>query len=209
MLAYVITAAVSLLAGAVSAFMFIKSAQTRSAKNEYREDLCRSVLQTAASMEASCKRYGKLTDALGKKDMDEESLGKLADAITQANGYIHVYNRALSGFMPNMRRGGKKAEKELDRLAAEISDSADNLQIMNDELSALLKGQETFLQKGSKPSQKIKDMDIFHGCKDKKQAAARYRALSKVLHPDSSTGDTELFKALQKARVEAESMLGE
>lgn len=41
--------------------------------------------------------------------------------------------------------------------------------------------------------------DYFQGCNTKEEIDKRYRALCKVFHPDSSTGDTEAFKNLQKS----------
>lgn len=39
----------------------------------------------------------------------------------------------------------------------------------------------------------------FHGCTTEAELAKRYRALCKVFHPDSTTGDTDAFRNLQAA----------
>lgn len=46
----------------------------------------------------------------------------------------------------------------------------------------------------------------FHGCTTEDEVNKRYRALCKVFHPDSSTGDTDAFRELQDAyeKVKAE-----
>lgn len=57
----------------------------------------------------------------------------------------------------------------------------------------------------SGPSEKDTD-DIdsyFHGCSSKDEVTKRYRALCKVFHPDSSTGDTDEFRKLQSSYEDA------
>ena len=39
----------------------------------------------------------------------------------------------------------------------------------------------------------------FEGCNSKEEVEKRYKALAKVFHPDSQTGDNTAFKNLQEA----------
>lgn len=43
------------------------------------------------------------------------------------------------------------------------------------------------------------DISFFIGCDTKEKIIKRYRALCKVYHPDSQTGNTEMFKKLKEA----------
>lgn len=41
-------------------------------------------------------------------------------------------------------------------------------------------------------------MDFFYGCENKEQITARYRGLAKVFHPDSKSGNAEVFRMLKE-----------
>lgn len=54
-------------------------------------------------------------------------------------------------------------------------------------------------QTGNSGSGDTSDTDYFEGCQTKADLDRRYKALCKVFHPDSTTGDTEAFKNLQRS----------
>jgi len=86
-----------------------------------------------------------------------------------------------------------------------LSDALEHLELANDGMTFAADSLEAVTpakKEEPRPERKapayrdLLDIPFFYGCTGKNERDARYRALAKVLHPDSKAGSSDLFKAL-------------
>lgn len=160
-------------------------------------------------LNASIKAYTELMKKVPEHSDTEQLIAsssvasELAACLRDASASLDKANKAMRlGASPS------KCLKDTEEAAADMEEKLDEAEILLSDLKDLIEG------KGGTPAERTTSQNkpdkpeslLFIGCKTEKEISARYRALSKALHPDSPTGDTEAFKQLRQeaARAKAE-----
>ena len=161
-------------------------------------------------LNASIKAYTELTNKIPKHS-DTEQLIASSSTVSELASCLRDASAALDKANKAMRLGAspEKCFRETEEAAADMEEKLDEAEILLSESKALIEG------KGGTPASKdIGDKAeerpssiLFIGCKTEKEISARYKALSKALHPDSPTGDTEAFKQLRQEAAQAKAAL--
>ena len=161
-------------------------------------------------LNASIKAYTELMKKVPEHS-DTEKLIASSSAASELAECLRSASTSLDKANKAMRLGASPAKclKDTEEAAADMEEKLDEAEILLSDLKDLIEG------KGGRPAERTRIQNkpdnpsglLFVGCKTEKEISARYRALSKALHPDSPTGDTEAFKQLRQEAAQAKAEL--